>query len=315
MSDSTRPAGAGAKDSASRIDKLNAVLRNDGIAGISQWGYRWLYWNTPFGELAKRAGKPLNAHPVRDPIIVYQMGKVGSTSVFMSLKRMELGVPLYQMHFMNDLDKMEAVSQTRHESEAAQRLLGNARRVRQEMADKPKQKWNLITLTRAPVPRLISVFFQGIENDIPNAAERYQAGTLSLQEVLDYFTGQFREGWAEEWFDSQLRDPFGLDVYAVPFDTARGYQIYRHGTIGLLLMRLEDLNRVAPDAMREFLGLEDFQLVQRNVAEDKTVGTLYRDFRKALRLSPEYVREMHSSRYARQFYTPQELNASIERWI
>lgn len=294
---------------------LKQAWQREGLGGVPYWGYRWLYWNTPFGKLAKRAGKSLGAFPVRDPIIVYQMGKVGSTSVFMSLKRMELNVPLYQLHFMSDLDKMERVTRTRQEAEIAYRQIEIARRIRAEMVTKPEKKWNLITLTRAPVPRLISVFFQGIDNDIPNAAERYQSGTLKLQQVLDYFTDQFREGWAEGWFDGQLYEPFGLDVFAEPFETARGFQIYRHGSLRFLIIRLEDLNRVASDAMREFLGLENFQLVQRNVGEDKAVGTLYRDFRTALRLSPEFVREMHSSRYARHFYTPQELNASIARWV
>ena len=37
---------------------------------------------------------------LHDPIIVYAMGKVGSTSAFISLKRLNLGVPLYHVHYL-----------------------------------------------------------------------------------------------------------------------------------------------------------------------------------------------------------------------
>src|SRR4051812_30029853 len=78
---------------------------------LPTWGVRWLYWNAGFSrvlspsrlkELRRRYKyhRPVKKYGVRDPIIVYQMGKVASTSVYRSLCALDLDVPVYQLHFM-----------------------------------------------------------------------------------------------------------------------------------------------------------------------------------------------------------------------
>lgn len=289
--------------------------RGRGVAGFTQWAYRWLYWNAGLRHLAKPLGVGMKKYGIQDPIIVYQMGKVGSTTVYISLKRLQLDVPLYHLHFLSDLDKMQGVVQAQVNHTIALQLNETARKIRREMEQSPQRKWNLIALTRTPVPRLISVFFQNLGNYFPEAAARYQAGALPLDEVTNYFIYRFREGWAENWFDRQMKEPFGLDVFAESFDRERGYQIYTHNSLRLLVLRLEDLNAVGPAAMHEFLNIPDFSVRNRNVGEGKPTGTLYRDFIATLRLPPARIQELHSSRYAQHFYTPQELEASIARWV
>ena len=79
-------------------------------------------------------------------------------------------------------------------------------------------------------------------------------------------------------------------------------------------MRLEDLNRCAPEALREFFGPDRIVPDSKNIGGAKVYGELYRDFVAQLRLPEEYIQEMHSTRYARHFYTPLELEASVTRW-
>lgn len=289
--------------------------RAGGVTGFARWVYRWLYWNAGLRHLVVPLGLGFRKYGIQDPIVVYQPGKVGSTSLYVSLKRLELDVPLYHLHFLDDLDAMQEVIEKTADAQAGLRDIARARQIRQAMARAPQKKWNFITLTRMPISRLVSVFFQALDNYFPNAAERYAAQTLKLDEVIRFFVDEFREAWAEQWFDRQLKTPFGLDVYATPFDKARGYQIYAHDNLCLLIVRLEDLNRVAPEALREFLGIPNFLIVNRNVGENKPTGTLYRDFIAALRLPPGRIEELHGTNYARQFYTPQELEASVARWV
>ena len=40
-------------------------------------------------------------HSIINPILVYQMGKVASTSIYESLKLLRIGVPIYHIHLLN----------------------------------------------------------------------------------------------------------------------------------------------------------------------------------------------------------------------
>ncbi len=300
-----------------RLQKLNERLTQEGVQGVFDWAARWMYWNGGGVHVARTLGRAPKKFGIRNPIVVYQMGKVGSTSVYYSLKRLELGVPLYHLHYLNELDYMAEVSQRRTPAQAAQalQLIKVAKEVRAEMARHPNKKWNFISLTRLPVPRLISAFFENIENHFPNPVERYERGELGISEVTDYFVHRFGDHTPRGWFQRQLQEPFGLDVYAVPFDKTRGYQIYHHQNLSLLLVRLEDLNQVATQAMYDFLGIPEFRLVNRNVGETKRTGNIHGDFLKALCLPRDWVTEWHSTQYAQHFYTPQELEQSIASWV
>lgn len=299
-----------------RWQKLNRKISKEGIAALPLWAGRWVYWNTGVRPLADRLGWKPKKYGISDPIIVYQYGKVGSSSVHYSLKRLNLDVPLYHLHFLNHLDeRAKAAERSPHALKVALEKIEIARQVRREMELHPKRRWNLISLVRTPIPRLVSIFFEHIEAHFPNLLERYNNGQLQIHELTDYVLREFQPVGELRWFQGQLKELFGIDVFATPFDKARGYQMYEHGRIRLLLMRLEDLNRIAPKAMHEFLGIPDFRLVNRNMSDTKDTGRVYRDFVAALRLPAAMIEEWHHTRFAQHFYTPEELEASVARWV
>ena len=84
-------------------------------------------------------------------------------------------------------------------------------------------------------------------------------------------------------------------------------------TVPRLLIRLGDLDRVAADAMREFLGLEDFRLTLANVGAEKDYGEIYTTFKQSP-LPADYVEAMYATKYARPFYTDAERAACAARW-
>jgi len=116
------------------------------------------------------------------------------------------------------------------------------------------------------------------------------------------------------WFDRELKSVFGVDVYAIPFDPAKGYEIYESEKARVLLVRLEDLRSRAPVAFGDFLGLGDFRLADTNVAEAKGYADVYRRFVASVRLPHDYIERMYDSRYARHFYSEDELDAFRLRW-
>ena len=277
---------------------------------------RWVYWNTGIRPLADRLGVKPKKFGISQPIIVFQVGKVGSTSMYASLRRLKLDVPVYHQHFLRNLEMLEMWSQqTLDDPSAELKMLDNSRELNAMLARKHPPRFNIISLVRAPIPRCISNFFHYVNVRIPNFDERYKANQLTGAEVADFFVNQYKDDMHDIWFDERIKDVFGLDVYAKGFPKERGYQIFERDNVRLLLLRMEDLNRCAPDAMRDYLNVSNFHLVRANVAEDKTYGALYKDFMSALRLPPAYVAAAHDRRYSKHFYTPQELAASVAPWV
>lgn len=96
-----------------RWSRLNRRVANEGLSALPGWLADWAYWN---GNLHRLPGaprvraelkyrKPVKKFGINAPIIVYQMGRVGSTSVYSALRRLDLDVPVYHAHALKYLGK------------------------------------------------------------------------------------------------------------------------------------------------------------------------------------------------------------------
>jgi hypothetical protein len=107
---------------------------------------------------------------------------------------------------------------------------------------------------------------------------------------------------------------FGVDVFEGSFPHERGYKIYNQNSrTPVLLIRLEDLDRVGAPAMQEFLGVKNVRLHNANIGEEKDYAELYRLF-KQYPLPNVYLREMYTTKFARTFYTDEELEKFSLKW-
>ena len=257
---------------------------------------------------------------LRDPIIVYQMGKVGSLTIKSSLENLfrslPLEVPLYHAHNLNNLDAMEAAI-TKQWSNPAPALaqMKIDKDLRRQIDNNPGRKWKVISLTRDPVARNVSMFFQMLDVHFPDWKSKYEQGHLNLQELQYFLVHKFSSGNAPElWFDQQMKPVFDIDVYASSFPHNLGYKIYSSNkNVKLLLIRLEDLDRVASQAMVKFLNIKRFSLIKSNVGAEKAYSALYREF-KRMPLPKSYLEKMYNLKYTRHFYTDQEINKFYETW-
>ena len=82
----------------------------------------------------------------------------------------------------------------------------------------------------------------------------------------------------------------------------------------MLLIRIENLDQCANTVFKQFLDLDDFKLVQANIASDKIYAPLYKAFKRSVRFPEDYVREMYESAYARQFYSDEEIRGFRQGW-
>jgi hypothetical protein len=99
-------------------------------------------------------------------LLVYQMGKVGSTTVTETLTR-EFGADkVIQAHFLSDHFKQRAAGQNKYKWHLQQ-----IERVEHLMRKKQQKRIKLITLVRDPVSRNVSDFFQNPQNYLPLGAD------------------------------------------------------------------------------------------------------------------------------------------------
>lgn len=254
-----------------------------------------------------------------DPIIIYQPGKVGSSTVLASLNHSLHSTAgqttIYHAHHLNHLEELEADIKSRFPNpQRSLEKLAMDKELRRKIDEDPSQKWNVITLTREPVALAISTIFEMLDVLFPEWKARYQAGQLDLHEMQNVILKRYMGGPGPDWYDLQMKPVFDIDVYSHPFPYQQGYEIYPgKNNSRLLLIRLEDLNRIGQQVLSNFLNLKQFDLVQANVGEQKEYSDLYRDFKK-IPLPASFLEKMYAARYARHFYADEEINAFYRKW-
>lgn len=272
-----------------------------------------------------RLGKLVKGLTGQPPLVIYQMGKVGSTSVHESLKAEDLPFDIFHVHVLTH----EWIKKINDQFRRASKIHGRAQ-VRQHVLESeylrslldrrdPEMEWRIISIVRDPVARNVSTFFQGLSTYFPELSQQQDAARLSpeqrLPELLPAFLDNF-EGHETplSWFQTHLEPAFGIDIYQEQFPKKTGYQIVSSGNKTVLLLRLEDLETTAEDAFEQFLGLNNFRITKHNISERKAYAETYRIFKERLVLPTQYLDRLYGSAYAHHFYTDQQLDTFRRQW-
>ena len=273
----------------------------------------WLYGSWRFWRMQNHK---------RQPLLVYQMGKVGSRSVYQALLPLRASHSLYHVHTLNETQINSAARAYRQTFSVRHvvpdHLMASRYLLRDLAAGQPHGRWKVVSLVREPVGRNISSFFQDLELQHPDfsLAEKAVLSTEQLvDELVELFLTSHDHTEPLDWCDAELANILGVDVYATPFPHEQGWELYQSQRADVLLVRLEDLDTVMPSAFSSFLdGFQPSAAPVVNAAMDKSYRDLYRTFRKTLQLPESYLKFMYESRYARHFYTATELATFYLSW-
>ena len=252
---------------------------------------------------------------ISDPkysVVVYQMGKVGSMSLYESLVKTNPDFQVFHVHFLNNLDRMESAVKKKFENPVFSLLeIKKGRKLLERIKTAPDNfRWNVITMVRDPLRQRISAFFENLPQQVPDFHNAYRQGKLTGEVLKEYF---FQFPKTDNWFDNQLKPVFSIDVFDTPFPSDKGFQIYNSDNARVLLIRTEDLDRVTKEAIRQFLNIEDFSLNTGNKSDEKYYAELY-ELCNNMTLPKEYVEEIYSARICQHFYTQKEIEKFISRW-
>jgi hypothetical protein len=155
----------------------------------------------------------------------------------------------------------------------------------------------VVSIVREPIARNISAFFWHIDKYYTGDAQRY---TPTMAKA---FVDNYQHHFALEWFNRELIPFLDFDVYKYPFDHEKGYSIYYPELAELMILRTEDLDRAASEAIEDFFGLADQVIGHENPTTLKPHGEAFLEFHERARFPREFVERMYSSKYAQHFYT------------
>ncbi|MEL7069112.1 MAG: putative capsular polysaccharide synthesis family protein [Cyanobacteria bacterium J06581_3] len=263
--------------------------------------------------------------------MIYQMGKVGSTSLFKSLRKADSAFEVYHCHALtkrgiNDIE--EAYRSNLFRKGTVHEHLIHSQYLRQRLnTQDDDQRWKIITLVRDPVAREVSAFFQqlyamysySVENELKNKSKEKVAE--ELRELFLHKFSSYQENnknWFNStlnWFDIELKQVFEIDVFSEEFHKTRGYQIYKAKNADILLVKLEKINLVSPRAIEELLGITDFKVEKSNVSSSKRYNEAYSIFKERVSLPPKYLKKMYSSKLSSHFYDQEELSKFRSKWL
>jgi hypothetical protein len=256
--------------------------------------------------------------------IVYSPPKVGGQTIAATLwEHPAIPQPIH-IHFMSPkgIAFMESlIEQSRENANQHQwqtllahsrwvrSLLASNRLVREAGFSSAIPKPVVIAGVREPMAQYLSMVFQAwwMYADSPGKLD-----AAAIRARMD--TDPWRE-MCDTWFEDELRQTLSIDVYARPFPTDRGWDIYENETARVLIIRQENLGQL-PEAIGLLYGIDPgtVKLETRNRAEEKEYAAEYAAVKKAWQPGEKELDRVYGSAYVGHFYTAAEIASYRERW-
>ena len=231
-----------------------------------------------------------------NPILIYQMGKVGSQSIKFSIE--EKNYKTEHLHWIGSVEpKAEFPTPNEKIFKSLKKKDGN---------------YSVVVLVRNPMERNLSAFFQRIRRWTSKRPEY-----MSAKEVQIDFINRYDIDYPDKWFEEELLGVLGLDVYKNPFPHKQGYKIYNANGNKILILRLEDAEEKIEEAMSSFLGIRGVKMSRLGVYEKRNVGNDFIDKYKkikSMRFPLHFIEKNYNLNFSKYFYTKKEIEGFKGDW-
>jgi len=253
-------------------------------------------------------------------VYIYQMGKVGSISLWKTLENQ--GEMIRHQHNL---------TLSHSDSIGVKRILGLWGQLGSRFSELKRKIYpcqrlrtfrktsgiKIISLIREPISRNLSLCFQHstdfIRDDVTN---RSFNANRTLNELFSYYLeDRIDQSAGIRWFDREFLPTTGVNIYDYPFDKEEGYAVIQTERYDILVLQCEMLKNNLL-RIQEFLGLsKPFELAQLNVGDNKWYRLLYKEFKKNYRPSKELVDTLYSSQFMKHFYSKTDIKKFKQKWI
>lgn len=254
-----------------------------------------LLWRFKYSKLA---------HCLKNKMmVVYTMGRVGTESIRDAINRTAPYVQVEVAHYLTP-DGIR---------------LREAFRGRAD--DRARRIQGLLGKCQSPVPLYISAIRDPVARDVSIIMKRAEVGRYQSREgaalTISDLEREFIKHGSENvlgWMDKELGSFLDIDVYATPFDKARGYQIYELTRGRLMIIKLDQLTRMFARAMQEFVGVPFCAPVRLNSSCRGPTAEVCDAFRNSLKLDEATLDTYYNSTFARHFFSDDERASFRCKW-
>lgn len=241
-------------------------------------------------------------------VLVYTMGKVGSTSLYYSLKKV-LGPRAIFIHRMN-IAAIHAFNVPFLRQGIKPHGYALALFVKSRIIDK-KKPVSIVSAVREPIARNISDFFQDFK--VYNGGKDFTQ--VSIEECTENFINNYPHHLPAEWFQMEFSEILGINLHDIAFDKAKKYGNVHHGNCRILLFRTDLEDDAKTQILRQFLSKPNINLRVKNAHHQKAYSDYYTSFQKHISLPPSLVEKVYSEKYLTFFYTKEELEVLRAKWM
>jgi hypothetical protein len=239
------------------------------------------------------------------PVLLWQMGKVGSTSIWQALE--EANLRPIQLHVL-DPDRIDHVAQQyQGGGYSVPAHIEDARRVQSLIAD-PDQRLRVISLVRDPIARNLSGLFETWDVYPPDFREGDD-----LEKLAEWFVMNFDYSILN-WFDDEIRARTGVDVYSAKFDMEKRRLLIETSRLKILVLRSEDSQRSKEASLKEFLHLPKVSLTYSNTSDSKPNPALWKSMKRSAKVSSILANIVYDSKLVRHFYAEDEVSRFRALW-
>ncbi len=238
--------------------------------------------------------------------LVYSMGKTGSSSVYYTLMRDFPFNKVLHVHFLSDYWYSWFYDQNKKSKKKVrnQILSDNAKNYINK-----KKDIVTITIIRDPFSRSISDYFHSNENRLADITDNQ-----IMKEISESY---YIQSNSIEWFEKDYNSHFNLDIYSLPFDTARGWEVYNFDAKNkALLIRLDVLTSKFEDAFYSLMGYNVKSLFITNRREEnKTISERYKTFKYNYTEDKVSVEKKVNSKFVQHYFSKNQIKYFKERYI
>jgi hypothetical protein len=221
-------------------------------------------------------------------IIIFQFGKVGSTSCRNSLNG----------KYCPEICKYNKKCIQTHNFHVVDDIL-----------NKINRKIKIIMMVRFSIRRNISAFFENIERSIGDKT-REQILNLSFDELNNKFKNNTNH--LDTWMKN-ASNTLCVDLLKSPFDFEKKHEIINTEKADILLLRYEDIV-YWEQIISNFLGTK-INMKNDNVGNQKWYKSQYKKFIKNYKLSTHEIEDIKKSQYINKFYTDDEIIKYINEFL
>lgn len=250
----------------------------------------------------------------KPPIVILTPGKVGSSSVYYTLKK-ESKNQVFHIHNFSEKGIEKSIRDHIHSNRKSKPLHLIVSKFLRKKLTTYTGKLFIISIIREPISREISSFFQNTDQykDILEN-KKLEIDTDMAQKILHEKFEADICNQLKDWFDLEIKNNFGIDVFDEKFDYENKYVIRQHNNNHLLLLKMEDLDTVFPIAIKTFMDLDaPLKLQKANVSDKKHYASTYKSIKKSIKLSQKEMSQIVNSPFFQHFYL-QDKSKVVNKW-